>query len=229
MRERVMAGSTDDGPIPGAVIVIAKTPLPGRVKTRLSPPLTPDQACAVAWACLTDTLVSAARVRSRRHVLLLDGEVGPWVPDGFEVVPQRGIGLAERLAAGFTDVDDTAIVIAMDTPHVDVDVLAAALRALSVDYDSVIGPATDGGYWLLGLRAGISPAAVFAGVPMSVDTTGAAQRERLDALGLSTLTVGELRDVDTVDDVFAIAAQHPHLRLGRLVRSLNEARSGRTS
>ena len=209
--------------IPGALIVIAKTPEPGRVKTRLSPPLTRGQACDVAWACLTDTLEAAVRVPSQRHVLLLDGEPGPWVPAGFEIMAQRGTGLAARLAAGFSDVADHAVVVAMDTPHVTSDALACALAALHDGHDSVIGPATDGGYWLLGLRAGIvgiAPTDVFSGIPMSTAATGAAQLERLRTLGLSTLVIDELRDVDTVDDVWAIAAEFPTTNLARLANQL---------
>jgi glycosyltransferase A (GT-A) superfamily protein (DUF2064 family) len=192
------------------------------VKTRLSPPLNAEQACDVAWACLLDTIAAASRVPSQRHVILLDGEPGAWIPNHFEVVAQRGEGLGDRLAAGFTDVDDHAIVIAMDTPHVDSASLGAALRALTLDHDSAFGPATDGGYWAIGLRAGISPAPVFDGIPMSMAHTGAAQLERLRQLGLATLVLHELRDVDTFDDVRAVSAAHPASRLGLLTKAWRE-------
>ena len=205
--------------IPGAVVVIAKVPRPGRVKTRLSPPLTAEQACEVAWACLTDTLAAAAAVPSRRHVLLLDGEAGPWTPPDFEVIGQRGEGLGDRLAAGFADVADDAVVIAMDTPQVGGERLAVALGALQRGYDSVLGPATDGGYWLIGLRAAVEAGSVFDGVPMSTSGTGAAQHERLRHLGLSTLVLDELQDVDTIDDVWTVGAAHRPSRLGRLTES----------
>ena len=211
----------DDDPVPGAVIVIAKTPQPGRVKTRLSPPLTLEQACDVAWASLTDTLIAAAAVPSRRHVLLLDGEPGAWVPPGFQVVAQRGDGLAERLAAGFADVDDSAIVIAMDTPQVESTSLGRALRALQGGCPTVFGPAADGGFWLLGLAAGIVPNAVFDGIPMSTPHTGSAQLARLRSLGLPTLMLEELRDIDTIDDVLSVGASHPDTHLGRLVASFH--------
>ena len=206
--------------IPGTVIVIAKTPVAGRVKTRLTPPLTAAQASDVAWACLTDTLAAVGRVPARRRVLLLDGDPGAWVPDGFDVIPQRGNGLADRLTAGFTDVDDDAIVIAMDTPQVESASLATALAALQDSHDTVLGLATDGGFWLLGLRRAIDPAAVFTGISMSTASTGTAQLERLRALGLSTLLLEQLRDVDTIDDVLAVAAAHPDSRLGRLVATI---------
>jgi uncharacterized protein len=197
--------------VPGAVMVIAKTPVAGRVKTRLCPPLTVDQACEVAWAALLDTLDAAARVPSQRHVLVLDGERGDWIPAGFEVIDQHGDGLAARLANAFTDVADSAIVIAMDTPQVTAAQLTEALSAL-VDHDSVFGPAADGGYWLIGLHIGVDPRPIFADIPMSVDHTGTAQMERLASLGCSVRVVDRLRDIDTIEDLVAVANEAPTTR-----------------
>jgi uncharacterized protein len=206
--------------IPGAVIVIAKTPQPGLVKTRLSPPLTADEACSVAWACLHDTLDAASAVPAQRHVLLLSGPSGAWVPPGFEVIPQRGAGLAERLAAGFTDVGDNAVLIAMDTPQVSSSDLSAGLLALHTGCDSVLGSAFDGGYWLVGLRSDTDPAPVFDGIPMSCAKTGMAQLRRLASLGLSTHLLRELRDVDTVDDLRAVVLAYPETRVAHLAASM---------
>jgi glycosyltransferase A (GT-A) superfamily protein (DUF2064 family) len=85
------------------LIVIAKAPVPGRSKTRLTPPCTPEQAAALAEAALTDTLHAVLATPAARRILVLEGEPGPWLPVGFEVLPQRGDGLDERLAAGFFD------------------------------------------------------------------------------------------------------------------------------
>src|SRR4051794_33949116 len=83
-----------------ALIVIAKAPVAGRVKTRLCPPCTPDQAAGLARAALQDTLDAADRsTLAGRRVVVLDGDPGRWLPAGFEVIAQRGDGLAERLAA----------------------------------------------------------------------------------------------------------------------------------
>jgi glycosyltransferase A (GT-A) superfamily protein (DUF2064 family) len=201
----------------GVLIVIAKTPQPGKVKTRLVPPLTPQEACEVAGACIRDTLRAASAVPCRRHVLLLDGEPGDWVPRGWEIVAQHGDGLAERLATGFADVADTALVIAMDTPQVDPATLERALIALGGTHDSAFGPATDGGFWALGLRAGVDPRAVFDGIPMSVAHTGAAQRSRLGDLE-------PLQDIDTMADLVGVTAMHPHLELAATVTALRATR-----
>jgi len=146
-------------------------------------------------------------------VLVIDGEVGPWVPEGFEVVRQRGIGLAERLAAAFAEIGGPAVAIAMDTPQVTPELLVDALGRLEQRADAVFGPAADGGYWLIGLRAGVDPAAVFDGIPMSAPGTGVAQRARLDQLGLRTSVVDMLRDVDEPADVVEVASLIPDSRL----------------
>ncbi|HET6551139.1 MAG TPA: DUF2064 domain-containing protein, partial [Solirubrobacter sp.] len=112
-----------------ALIVIAKAPVPGRVKTRLSPPCTPAEAAALASAALHDTLAAALRARrAGRRVVALDGAAGPW--PGFEVIPQRGRGLDERLAAAFEDVGGPAFLVGMDTPQVTPVLLDAGLAAV---------------------------------------------------------------------------------------------------
>ena len=71
------------------LLVIAKQPLPGRVKTRLVPPCTHEQAAALAEAALADTLRTVLMAPAARRVLVLDGEPGPWLPPGFDIVPRR--------------------------------------------------------------------------------------------------------------------------------------------
>jgi rSAM/selenodomain-associated transferase 1 len=193
-----------------ALIVIAKSPVPGRVKTRLTPPCSPVQAAALASAALQDTLDAAARcTRAGRRVIVLDGEPGRWVPPGFEVIAQRGDGLEERLAAAFADVGEAAFLVGMDTPQVTPTLLDAGLTAVE-EGDSAFGAALDGGYWGIGLRA--PDPAVFAGVPMSSARTGAVQRARLAILGLHPAILVPLRDVDTIDDALAVAAEAPDTR-----------------
>ena len=84
--------------------MIAKEPVAGRVKTRLCPPCTPEQAARLARAALEDTLAACDRAAGgARRVLVLDGRPGAWLPPGWDVLPQRGGDLAERLAAAFED------------------------------------------------------------------------------------------------------------------------------
>jgi uncharacterized protein len=194
-----------------ALIVIAKAPVAGRSKTRLMPPCTPIQAAALAEAALRDTLEAVAATPSPRRVVALDGEPGPWLPAGFEVFPQRGAGLAERLAAAFEDVGEAALLVGMDTPQVTPALLGQCARELArPDADAVLGLAADGGYWAVGLRR--PDARVFAGVPMSEAGTGRVQRTRLEALGLRVGDLPPLRDVDDWDDARAVAAARPGSR-----------------
>jgi hypothetical protein len=196
------------------LLVIAKQPVPGRVKTRLVPPCTHAQAAALAEAALADTLHTAATVPARRRVLVLDGEPGPWLPPGFDVVPQCGGPLDERLAAAFAAVSGPALLIGMDTPQV-------TREQLTVDWqgaDAVFGPAADGGFWALGLR--VPDPALLRGVPMSTARTGAIQRARLVAAGLRVADLPRLRDVDTAADAVAVALEAPRSRFAALAREL---------
>ena len=111
------------------VIVLAKAPVPGRAKTRLCPPCDPEQAAGLARAALVDTLRAVTATSCERRVLVLDGAPGPWVPDGFEVLPQRGSGLDERLAHAFTDIGTGGVLIGMDTPQLTPAGLTARRRS----------------------------------------------------------------------------------------------------
>ncbi|WP_328992908.1 DUF2064 domain-containing protein [Kribbella sp. NBC_01245] len=201
-------------------IVIAKEPVPGRVKTRLQTDFTAAEAAALARAALTDTLYAvraAAKVQLCRTVLALDGSPGAWLPPDFEVVSQRGRGLAERLAAAFEDAyrGEPMLLVGMDTPQL-------TTRLLTYDwtgYDAALGLTEDGGYWAIGLRH--PDPRVFDGVPMSTDHTGADQLDRLVALGYKVRLLPMLRDVDTPSDAMAVAAAYPGLRMSRLHRRLH--------
>lgn len=201
-----------------ALLVIAKAPVPGRVKTRLTPPCTPEEAAALAQAALEDTLAAALASRARRRVLVLAGEPGPWLPAGFEVIPQHGEGLAGRLANAFADAGAPAFLVGMDTPQVTAADLDRGLRVLEAGHDAVFAPSLDGGYWGLGLRT--ADPAVFAGVPMSVAHTGAVQRARLRALGLRTASLPPLLDVDTMEDAVAVAESAPDSRFAAALAGL---------
>ncbi|MFD7406224.1 DUF2064 domain-containing protein [Streptomyces sp. NPDC059866] len=199
------------------LLVIAKEPRPGRVKTRLTPPFTPAQAAVLAEAALADTLRAVASAPARRRVLVLDGTPGAWLPSGFDVVPQCAGGLDERLADAFAGCDGPALLIGMDTPQV-------TPQLLTVDFaagDAYFGPAEDGGFWALGLA---EPAPeLLRGVPMSTPATGAVQRDRLVAAGLRVRDLPPLRDVDTAADAEAVAALAPHGRFAAELARLHAA------
>ena len=144
-------------------------------------------------------------------MLVLDGAPGPWLPDGFEVVPQGAGGLDERLAGAFGVCAGPALLVGMDTPQVSPALLAPVLagdawRAA----EAWFGPAADGGFWALGLA--VPDPGLLRGVPMSTPTTGAVQRARLTAAGLRVRDLPVLRDVDTAADAAAVAAAAPDTR-----------------
>ena len=199
-------------PLAAQVVVIAKEPVPGRVKTRLTPPFTPAQAAALAEASLVDTLAAVAATPVSRRVLALDGTPGRWLPGGFDVIGQRGAGLDERIAWALVDAQDTLavplVLIGMDTPQVTPGLLAAAAEPLVSDTaDATFGMAEDGGFRLLGLRK-IDPALVL-GIPMSRSDTGSRQLARLERAGLRVRRLPELVDVDTVAEAEHVAAATP--------------------
>jgi len=207
--------------IPAQVLVIAKEPVPGRVKTRLTPPFTPADAAALATASLADTLAAVSATPVAQAVLALDGAPGDWLPPGFRVIPQRGGGLDERLAATFADAHATLpmpmVLIGMDTPQVTSGLLADAARALaSGEADAVFGPAADGGFWLLGLRR--PDRSLLAGVPMSRADTGRQQLDRLTSAGLRVAMLPELTDVDTFREAELVAGAIPGSRFAAAFR-----------
>ena len=206
-----------------ALVVLAKEPVAGRSKTRLCPPLRPEQAAEVAEAALVTTLRAVSAAHAGRRVLALAGDPGPWLSPGFDVVRQRGGGgHAERLAQAFEDVGAPAILIGMDSPQVTPTMLDRATELLSrPDTDAVLGPAEDGGWWAIGLRR--ADPRVFLGVPMSRPDTGRRQLARLRALGLRTRLLQPLRDVDRFADAVAVARTARGTPFARTIERLTDA------
>lgn len=189
------------------ITIIAKSPVPGFVKTRLCPPCSSEQAAEVAAAALNDTIAAINAIVTPgevRRILLWDGEPLPAVPDGYEVALQHGNGLGERLANGFRQLGP-GVIIGMETPHAAY-ALADAIRAVSNGFDA-IGLATDGGYWSIGLCASSVEIAddVFAGVEISRSHTGLAQLRRLHQIGRKVRMLPMARDLDTFDDLRSVA------------------------
>jgi glycosyltransferase A (GT-A) superfamily protein (DUF2064 family) len=212
----------DAGHRPGPVhlVVIAKEPVPGRVKTRLCPPCSSVEAARVAEAALADTLDAALASGADRVVLALDGRPGPWCPRGVVVIGQGHGTLDRRLAHAWSQGAGRrpALQIGMDTPQVSAADLNRAMAALDDNQvDAVLGPATDGGWWALGMRRP-RPEAVL-GVPTGLPDTGARQAARLAALGLRTRPLEPQTDIDTWADAVAVALRAPETRTAAAVRS----------
>jgi rSAM/selenodomain-associated transferase 1 len=212
------------------LIVVAKEPIPGRVKTRLTPPFSPEEAADLASASIADTLLTVlAAVRmapdrglSVEPVLALDGAAGPWLwttcelSDDFRIVAQPAGGLDVRLAAAFDDATadrpgSHAFLIGMDTPQLTPENLLDAMETLArPDTDAVLGLADDGGWWGLGLKR--ADPSLLLGVPMSTPETGREQYLRLRSAGLGVGLLPVMRDIDTAPDAAHVAAVAPHSR-----------------
>jgi glycosyltransferase A (GT-A) superfamily protein (DUF2064 family) len=203
-----------------SLLVMAKEPVPGLVKTRLCPPCTPRQAASVARAALNDTLITVDRCPAARRVLVVHGDYP--VPVGWDVVRQRGDGLAQRLATAFADVAELeprrpALLIGMDTPQLT-SALIGELAAGLARADAVLGPAVDGGWWGLALRDP-AHARVLGDVPMSTSDTGRLTAAALRGLGLRVTGGALLRDVDTAADAWAVAEECPAGSFAAAVRT----------
>lgn len=210
------------------LLLLAKEPRPGRVKTRLTPPCTPAQAAAIAEAALADTLAAAVASSADRVVVALDGAPGPWCPPGVTIVGQGSGDLADRLATTWGSTRGPALQIGMDTPQLDARAIDRALAKLMGDgREAVLGLAEDGGWWGLGLRR--AHPEVFTGIPTSQPDTGARQWARLDVLGLRTSLLPTLRDVDTWDDAVSVAAAAPAGAFAAAVRAVHVAQVERVS
>jgi uncharacterized protein len=211
-----------------AVAVIAKECRPGRVKTRLTPPFTPEQAAALAAAALEDTLEVVAALPVSRRVLYFDGDEVPQAARAFDVLAQSSGGLDERLAHLFDAMDEPTLLVGMDTPQLRAEHVDAALRVGEPgepgepggSADAWLGPAADGGFWALAMRE--PDGALIRGVPMSQDDTGRRQLERLESAGLVVGLLGELTDVDTAASAASVALDAPGTRFARLHRALTE-------
>jgi len=205
------------------LIVIAKSPVPGRSKTRLCPPCTPEEAARTADASLEDTLDACRGAGVDDRVLALDGAPGAWTR-GFRVIAQRGTGLDQRIANAFADAGpdrDGVLLIGMDTPQVTPELLDSATGTLQTSgVDGVLGPAADGGWWAMGLRRPL--AAHVVGVPMSSPQTLSFQRERWDRLGVRRVELPQLTDIDTFQDALVVAAMIPGSRTAVVVDDLSK-------
>jgi glycosyltransferase A (GT-A) superfamily protein (DUF2064 family) len=201
--------------IPIVVLVVAKAPVPGKAKTRLAASVGEQAAADIAAAALLDTLdaVAAAPVQARVVALTgsLDGasegdEIRARLAD-FTVMPQRGEGFADKLANAHLDAaaatDGLPILqIGMDTPQVTADLLGDCAREL-LACDAVLGPARDGGWWVLGVT-NAAMADCLRTIPTSRSDTGVVTLTALRDTGVDVSLVPALADVDTAADVDAV-------------------------
>lgn len=208
--------------IPVQLLLLAKQPVPGQVKTRLCPPFTSAQAATLAAAAIADTVAALNGTEAVRRVLVRTGMLPE--PPGWVVVAQRGDGLGQRLHHAFADTAQpgvASLLVGMDTPQLTPALLAALVGQLD-DADAVLAPAADGGWWALLLRDP-QRARVLAEVPMSTDRTGLLTGAALRRMGARLKLSTTLRDVDTAADAAAVAAQAPFGRFATTLAAITAA------
>ncbi len=201
------------------LIIIAKECIPGRVKTRLHPPLSLDQAAILASASLADTFRAVTALNASRRILLFDGNLFPLGSEPYDVIHQVSGDLDMRLGAIFDECDGPTVLIGMDTPQLDAAMLAPLFGEWPADGDAFLGFAADGGYWTIAMAE--PDGSLIRGVPMSQDTTGQLQRDRLVAAGLRVRMLPELVDVDTIDDARLVAGLAPQTEFAQTLASFD--------
>jgi rSAM/selenodomain-associated transferase 1 len=185
-----------------AVAILARAPVPGRAKTRLTPPLTPDAAAQVARACLEETLRRFPRATDAPFTLFLDGDADPALVDtvrgaGVHLAAQAEGDLGARLRAAFealrAEGAEAVLAIGADSPTLDPARIAEAIAALE-ECDVVLGPADDGGYYLIGMRGERS--GILDGIPWSTGRTLDATIARARSLGCAVRLLPPHYDID---------------------------------
>lgn len=214
--------------LPVTLLVVAKAPEPGRAKTRLAATVGDRVAAEIAAAALLDTLDAVAAAPVAARVVALTGDLAGAANvaeirqrlASFTVIAQRGEDFAARLANAHADAADglPVLQIGMDTPQVSADLLGGCARRL-LEAPAVLGPARDGGWWVLGVGEP-AMAQCLRTVPMSVPDTGELTLKALRDNGIDVVTVQTLADVDVADDVAVVReACAPNSRFARVTRA----------
>ena len=203
------------------MVIFAKAPIPGQVKTRLCPPLTPDEAASLHGSFVLDALersrdektqgrVTLNRVPLDRFVACLPSASHVFFKiiaerHGVQLLDQIGEDLGARMDQAFREIFareyQRVLVVGTDLPSLPGACYTQAFSLLA-DHDLVLGPSLDGGYYLIGLRRPVPE--LFVGIPWSTDRVFALTRAKAEALGLKTGLLPTWRDVDTIDDLLAL-------------------------
>ena len=196
-----------------ALVVFAKAPIPGHVKTRLCPPLTPDEAATIHGSFVLDTLertraaVSTFRLPVDRYLACAPSSTLPF----FKIMEERqGVSLLDQqgddLGAKMNGVCETlfargygrVVIVGTDVPSLPIIHYRQAFEALA-QHDVVLGPAVDGGYYLIGLKT--PRPELFHDMPWSTGQVLQRTKDKAGTLGLSIGCLSDWRDVDTIDDL----------------------------
>jgi uncharacterized protein len=206
-------------PHPAALVIFAKAPIPGEVKTRLCPPLTPEEAATLHGSFVLDMLertkLAVARFQLPFQRYLACAPFSDHVffrimeeRHGVRLLDQIGKDLGQRMHRTFTDLFakgyKQVVIVGTDVPTLPLTVYQEAFAILSRS-DLVLGPALDGGYYLIGLTAPSEK--LLAGIPWSTDQVLAVTQQQAKTLGLSVGLTATWRDVDRITDLQTLIAE----------------------
>jgi hypothetical protein len=185
------------------LLLFIRNPRPGRVKTRLASTVGDAEALRIYRLLLDETQKAAMGTRAERWLFYSD-DIDPddnWLAADFRKFRQEGSDLGKRMENAFRTAFEAgaekAIIIGSDCPELSGSILEYAFEQLEAS-DFVLGPADDGGYYLLGMRA-FEPA-LFHGVAWSTDTVASSTLNTINDLGKTVATLEILSDVDTEAD-----------------------------
>lgn len=201
-----------------ALIIVGKAPESSVTKTRLSPPLAPEQAARLYGAFLQDTAAMALTLEWERTTLIYPPRPGAeatlraLLPDAVHLQPQPGKGLGAALAGAFAghlgEGFERVVLIGSDNPSLPATIVEAACAGLD-DHDLVLGPTADGGYYLVGMAR--PHLGIFERITWSTDVVYAETLDRVRELGLTVLALPAWYDVDTIVELRRLAAELPAL------------------
>ncbi len=203
-----------------ALVIFAKAPIPGQVKTRLCPPLTPDEAASLHGSFVLDALERSREV-DRKEPVRVDRFLACAPPADhvfFKIMEERqrvrllhqiGDDLGTRMDHAFKETFALGyrrvLLVGTDVPSLPTSYYGQAFSLLS-EHDLVLGPSLDGGYYLIGLKRPVSD--LFMGISWSTDQVCSLTRVKAETLGLKTALLPTCRDVDTIDDLLRLIEEN---------------------
>ena len=200
-----------------ALVVFAKAPVPGQVKTRLCPPLTPDEAATLQGSLVLDMVERSKQVErkldrwlacapSRTHTFFRIMEERHGIRCLDQIGDNVGTRMAQTFEALFARGYRQVVMAGTDIPTLQASAFTEALARLA-DHDLVLGPAEDGGYYLIAMTR-LQPS-LFEDIPWSTNQVRALTLKKAESLGLRTAVLSVCRDLDTIEDLVALASLVP--------------------
>ena len=208
--------STQHPALSTALVIFAKAPIPGEVNTRLCPPLTPDEAATLHGSFVLDmlerskTAVAKLKLPFDRYLACAPSSTLVFFKimeerQGVKLIDQVGDDLGARMQQAFETMFgkgyQRVFIVGTDVPTLPLDHYKQAIALLETN-DLVLGPALDGGYYLIGLKRMVPD--LFVGIPWSTERVLGMTQDRATTLGLKIALLPPWRDVDTIKDLQAL-------------------------